>query len=171
MKLNALLLSLCFCLGNAAYAQNPAPAPRQGSRIATPAPPPAAPPAVVDPSAGGQLVNIRLDLSVLDQVGTAPPAPKTLTVLLADRQLSQVRSIFDDRTLNVDARPTIIDGHIRVSLTIDTTKVASPNAFVGPGRQSITCILESGKSLVVLESADPATNRKMTIEVKATILK
>jgi hypothetical protein len=32
-------------------------------------------------------------------------------------------------------------------------------------------ILQNGKPLVVSQAADPTTDRKMTVEVKATILK
>jgi hypothetical protein len=37
--------------------------------------------------------------------------------------------------------------------------------------QKITMMLENGKPLVVFENAGPTSKRKLTIEVKATILK
>ena len=37
--------------------------------------------------------------------------------------------------------------------------------------QSLTVIVESGKPLVVVENSDPANNRKLSVEVKATIIK
>src|SRR4051812_7515713 len=41
--------------------------------------------AAADPSAGGQVINIRLEVSVSDQAGPQPAQPKLLTLLLADR--------------------------------------------------------------------------------------
>jgi hypothetical protein len=38
-------------------------------------------------------------------------------------------------------------------------------------RESLSLILEDGKSLVVAQSAEPNTDRTVMLEVKATILK
>jgi hypothetical protein len=120
-------------------------------------------------------VNIRLDLSITDQQGTTPSAPKTVTLLLADRSLNQIRSSFEDRSLNVDARPTIVDGRIRLYMSIQSEPRRTPdnsNPMQWRQNQNITVIVENGKPLVVMESIDPASNnRKTSIEVKATILK
>jgi hypothetical protein len=194
------VLSLVVCLtvfsGSGFAQQQPRPGPRPETPAAPAAPqapsrpgvpgapaapgapavPPAPPaPPVVDPSAGGQPVNIRLDLSITDQQGTTPSAPKTVTLLLADRSLNQIRSSFEDRSLDVDARPTIVDGRIRLYMSIQSEPRRTPdNSNPAQWRQNqrITVIVESGKPLVVMESVDPASNnRKTTIEVKATILK
>jgi hypothetical protein len=37
--------------------------------------------------------------------------------------------------------------------------------------ESLTVILEDGKPLVVSQSADPGSDRKVRVEIKATILK
>jgi hypothetical protein len=37
--------------------------------------------------------------------------------------------------------------------------------------QSLTVILQSGKPLIVSQAADPVSDRKVVVEVKATILK
>jgi uncharacterized protein YlzI (FlbEa/FlbD family) len=37
--------------------------------------------------------------------------------------------------------------------------------------QSLTVLLENGKSLLVTQSADPVSDRKVTVEVKATIVR
>lgn len=37
--------------------------------------------------------------------------------------------------------------------------------------QALTVLVENGKPLVAVENSDAANNRKLTIEVKATILK
>ena len=38
-------------------------------------------------------------------------------------------------------------------------------------RDAVTMILESGKALIVAQSADPVSDRQVTVEVKATILR
>jgi len=171
MKFRIATVLICFIAVQSAslFAQAPAPvAPRQPSRAAaqparpsaptppsTPTPPtPPAPPRV-DPSEGGQLANVRVELSVIEQMGTEPATPKTMTLLLADRQLSQVRSSFDERnTLNVDARPTIVDGHIRLTLSVEVVpRGAAPgNPFGSGGRHALTMLLDSGKAVTVFES-------------------
>jgi hypothetical protein len=154
------------------------PSPRAPSKPAAPSParppaPPAAPERRPDPSDGGQAVNIRLDISITDQTGPGPTAvqPKTLTLLLADRSLSQVRSSFEDRTIKVDARPTIVDGRIRVSLTMESQRSTANGPSILAWNQAFTVLVENAKPLVVVENSDLATNRKLTIEVKATVLK
>jgi hypothetical protein len=135
---------------------------------------PAAPP-YVDDSAGGQPVNIRVEVAITDQVGGTTSPAKTMTLLLADRSRNQVRSGFDDRTLNIDARPIIVDSRVRLSINIQSeplSKTPDPFAFMSLRQtQNITMMLENGKPLVVFENADPTSKRKLTIEVKATILK
>jgi len=200
MKGIATLLVGLVVMGGAVAAQQPQPAPAAPPAVPrAPAPPAAprtpaptqaappvqvAPPPYVDSSAGGQIVNIRLDVSISDQAGAAPLQPKMLTLLLADRNSSQVRTNFEDRYISMDARPTIVDGKIKLNLTISSD---NPRAIVaataGPPQaaqyggntlvwnQSLTAIVESGKPLVVFENSDPSHNRKLSVEVKATILK
>jgi len=177
----ASMLQTLPSLGQTPPPQAPA-APRQPSRAAappaTPAPPnpPAAP--AIDPEAGGQPVNIRLDVSVIDQSAAGPAQPKTLTVLLADRALGRTRSTYDDRTIDVDARAVLVGSRIRVTLTIASNRVVIPGAppstpadYNSNWRNSFTLLLDSGKSEIALESSDAAKNRKTSVEVKATILK
>ena len=96
-------------------------------------------------------------------------------MLLADRSFNQLRSSFEDRTLNIDARPTIVDGRVRLMLNIQSEPLMrNPDPFAVLSQrqnQSLTTILENGKALVVMESTDRASKRKVTVEVKATILK
>jgi hypothetical protein len=37
--------------------------------------------------------------------------------------------------------------------------------------QSLTVVLQSGKPLMISQAADPVSDRKVNVEVKATILK
>jgi hypothetical protein len=191
MTRHILPLAACLAvLGGSPLAQQqppaaprPAAAPRaQAPRVpsapgapgapAVQAAPPASP--AVDLSAGGQPVNIRVDVAITDQLGETTSPPKTMTLLLADRSSNQVRSRFDDRTLNIDARPVIVDGRVRLSINIQSEPLSRPNDPPLSNMrqtQNITMMLENGKPLVVFENADPSSKRKLTIEVKATILK
>ena len=192
-----LLVGMIVLCSVGAVAQQPANPPRPPAPARGPAPPrpaapasPVAPAAVVPPtdtSAGGQVVNIRLDVSISDQAGSAPVKPKVLTLLLADRNSSQLRTNFDDRYISMDARPTIVDGKIKLTMTMSSDQPRQGGPFipvapqpVPPGQtggntmiwnQSLTVIVESGKPLVVVENSDPANNRKLSVEVKATIIK
>jgi hypothetical protein len=127
-----------------------------------------------DPEEGGQPINIRLDVSVIDQTAQGPAQPKSLMVMLVDRAMGRTRAAFADRSIAVDARPTLVDGRIRVLITIQ-----SEQAHPAPGpqdstlywRNAFSLLLENGKPMVALETSDAVTKRKMSIEVKATIQK
>jgi hypothetical protein len=135
----------------------------------------ARPPA--DPFAGAQPVNIRLDVSIVDQSATSASQPKTLMLMLADRSSNSVRAPFEDRAVNIDAKPTIVDGRIRLSLTVVVNLRKVPDNSTGntgswSQTQMMTTMLDSGKPMVLMETTDPAfNNRKMTVEVKATVVK
>lgn len=143
--------------------------PQQTPATTPPAPPP------VDPEQGGQLINIRLDVTVTDQEAQGAPQPKSLMVILADRAMGRTRAAFEDRSIAIDARPTIADGRIRVNLTLQS----EASRFTPPTqrdatlnwRNSFSLLLENGKPMLALETLDAVTKRKMSIEVKATIQK
>jgi len=129
----------------------------------------------------GQPVNVRVELTIRDQRGSAPPESKTVAIVTADRTAGRVRTGGNVRTekfgvqdvrLNVDARPQILrDGQIRLFLTFEyrpaDTEVSPSNNI----SEMLECVLASGQSLGVTKSADPNSDRSVTVEVKATILK
>ena len=64
--------------------------------------------------------------------------------------------------LNVDARPQILpSGNIRVMLSLEYPSIS----------QQITVIVDPGKPLVVSQTADPLSDRKVTVEMRASIVK
>ena len=79
--------------------------------------------------------------------------------------------------LNLDANPTILaNGKIRLNCSIQyNAALAAPNdrdPRVGTDiKQNLVLILESGKSLVVSQATDPISDRRVTVEVTATILR
>jgi hypothetical protein len=128
--------------------------------------------------------NIRIDLAISDQRGTTAPVTKIVTMTMMDSGAGRIRTGGDVRTplgfrpvtLNVDAQPRIHkDGKIRVDLTIEYRPTAAESdteqSTTPTINESISVLLEDGKSLLISQSADPATDRKVKVEVKASILR
>jgi len=132
----------------------------------------------------GQLLNIRLDLTITDQRTNNSPATKTVTLLLSDRNSGRIRTSGDVKVgntfrrinLNVDAMPEVLrDGRIRVGCTVEYV------AQLGQGNQdenqpstvfeTFNVILPDGRQTIVTQSADPASDRKVQVELKATVVK
>ncbi len=167
-------IALFICLLSVTISAQQAPVP---SKAPLPPKAPAAPtaPAPPQPDESGQTINIRLDVSVIDETVQGAARPKSLMVMLVDRALGQTRAAFQDRTIAVDARPTMVDGRIRVNLTIQSDHFREnsevPRDPTLSWRNSFSLLLENAKPMVALETMDAATQRKMSIEVKATIQK
>ncbi len=156
---------------------NPAPSPAQ-------APPEAAQPAGVP----RQAVNVKLDLTITDQAGAGEPSKKVITLIVADGLNGFIRSkgsvwITERKgvsvTINVDARPVVLsDGKVRVDLGLEyqptPPELSSPTTVTSDAtnlNQRIGVILHEGKPLVVSQAVDPASDRRISVELKATILK
>lgn len=84
----------------------------------------------------------------------------------------------EELPLNIDVRADVIDAtRVRVKLVVNYRTVTESTTLDGqPARTSVvisdvTTVLESGKPTIVSQSADAATDRKVTVEVKATIQK
>jgi hypothetical protein len=90
--------------------------------------------------------------------------------------------------LNMDAKALLRDdGRIRVSLTLEyrgapseaeTSPGPAPGTVITTGgavdqgiKQTVTVVLESGTPLIVAQSADAVGDRRVALEVKATVLK
>jgi hypothetical protein len=156
-------------------------------------PPPPPPPAVAATLANArrnfQAVNVQIEFTITDQREGAPPVKRTISVIAADGYMGQIRAQSDlwsrgSVPLNVDATPEVLsnDGRIRLGFNLQYDWVAPPSATRetegGVGtiaktsiRDSVSLILENGKSIIAAQSADPIDARKVTVEVKATILK
>jgi hypothetical protein len=137
-------------------------------------------------------VNIRIDVSITDQTGNNPPAKKLVSIIAGDRQSTNIRSSasvtvknisgsFNLRnvTINVDARPAILlKEPTKLLLTFGLEympKAGATTEEIEPGMATLSerlgLVLESGKPLVISQAADPTSDRKITVEVTATILK
>lgn len=82
-------------------------------------------------------------------------------------------------TINVDAHPAIVQKEPN-KLLLELGLQYQPKSGGGqedlePGmaslNESMSLILESGKRMIVSQAADPTSDRKITVEVTATILK
>ena len=78
--------------------------------------------------------------------------------------------------LNVDARPMVsVDGPIQLELTLAYYPPGNQNSLPSQKptglNQSLTVVLQSGKPLVISQAADPVSDRKIVVEVRATVLK
>jgi hypothetical protein len=129
----------------------------------------------------GQLINIKLDLTISDQRGASAPTIKTVTMVLADRGNGRIRTQGEVRaagsnrsypTLNVDAQPEVTrDNRVKVNVILEYKSASSDAEESATISESMTVILDDGKPLVVSQSADPYSDRKVKIELKATFLK
>mgnify|MGYP000268177857 CR=1 FL=1 len=134
------------------------------------------------------MTNVQIELTLTDQTGNAPAEKKTVSMIVASSSLGKVRTAGTIRPqadapypvmLNVDARPYLnADGSVNLELTIEyyplkdagTEKEGVKQRPSGIN-QSQTVVLQNGKPLAISQAADPITDRKVIVEVKATVLK
>ncbi len=173
------------------------PQPPGGSGIGGPPPAPQAPPAAAAPPAppsprveSAPTQSVRIEVTITDSLSAGAPTKKTVTMLVADNRNGRIRTTnfvrFSDVagstpsqttpvTLNVDARPTLrTDARILVDLTIEYMPEAPANSGgLRPSSitESLSALVPDGKSTLISQSADPVTDRKVTIEVTATVVK
>jgi hypothetical protein len=132
--------------------------------------------------------NVRVELTISDQRGAGPSEKKQVSMIVSEMAWGKIRTHATTRppsptagpnmdvALNVDARPFITTGgQIQLELVVNYNPLDETNkvALVRPTElnQSMTVVLQSGKPLVVAQAADPMVDRKMIVEVVATILK
>jgi hypothetical protein len=181
MRKTVVLFALVLSFVTLARAQGPAPPvaparPTQPPRPTQPVPPvaPAPPPAIPDvppPPPVESTQNIELTLTISDSSDAA--AKKTVTMLLADNRNGRIRS-SGGGNLNVDARADIRkDSRVQLSLTLQYLPrlPENPSDRVNNLDESLNVLLISGKPTVISQSADPTTDRKVTVEVTATLAK
>jgi hypothetical protein len=137
--------------------------------------------------------NVRVEITITDQAGSNTPVKKTLSVIAHDRYEGSIRSKvtvvvpgrpvgekqsigYEELPLNVDIRAEVMDnGLIRTRLILNYETV-NPGTELGTASRSIVTanqmvMLENGKPMIVSQSADAATDRKVTVELKATVLR
>lgn len=151
------------------------PSAQQEGKVAVPPVRPPEPPA--------QPTNIKIDVVISDQSGGRDPLRKSVSMIVADRQNNSIRSQGTARGsghINLDARPVINvkDGKILISFGLDYQPAQPRNTGTEPAEpgfssltQRLALNVESGKAVVVSQAADPTSDRRVTVEITATILK
>jgi hypothetical protein len=186
----AILLSVVAMSASAYAQQTKATPPKPEAKTEATAPKPAPEPPALP-------VNIKIEVSITDQTGANPAAKKVVTMIASDRQSTNVRSSasvpvrnprmgggpetynYRNVTINVDARPMIVakePNKVSVNFGLEyLPKTGNSQEEMEPGMTSwserLSLILESGKPMVVSQAADPTSDRKITVEVTATILR
>jgi hypothetical protein len=165
----------------------PIPKPGRGQ----PTPPPVAVPVPPRPEMSaeasrkirGKDVNVHIEITISDQSGAGASDKKVVSLLAADQTMGRVRANahaqqanvgFVGTELNVDARPILIDNdRILLELTLEYSPLRPSPVTQQPTNlnESISVILINGKPLTISQAADPVSDRRMTVEVKATVLK
>lgn len=141
------------------------------------------------PSALRTRANVKVELTISDQTGTGPIEKKVVSLIAAEESWGKIRTQAAARPsdltagpvmpvgLNVDARPFLTSsGAIQLELTVgynplDATAKDGKQLRPTELNQSMTVVLHSGKPLVISQAADPIADRKMIVEVVATVLK
>lgn len=127
-----------------------------------------------------QPVNIKLDLTITDQVGTDDPVKKVLAMIVADGHSGTIRNtgtVKDQGRVQIraEARPKVLpSGQIRLMLALEYVPIAAGTDRPVQGsalHEQISTIIEPGKPVIVTQSADPASERRILVEVKATLVK
>ena len=136
----------------------------------------------------GQFINLRLEFTITDQIGTATPVKKTVIVSVAEGEPGRIRTnadvyrkagnsgSFTNVPLSIDATPEVEGAKIRLKASLEYQLLSDAASADVPGgkttiTQQVTSILGDGVSTILCQSADPLTDRKVTLEVKATIVK
>ena len=144
--------------------------------------------------------NVKLDLTITDTY-TGTPVKKTVSLLILNGSNGMIRTSNrlasgSNVGLNIDAAAMIHQGgFITVRVTFEYTPAQkpaptpatreqvdalrtqlaeqglSPTSQPAELHESISVILQDGKPLLVSQSADPTTDRKVTVELMATVLK
>ena len=173
----------------------------QAERELPPPPPPAPPP----PSEKRPLPtrNVKVDVTITEQSGTAAPVKKVVSLVVADGRSSGVRSManvplatgpYRELPLHVDASVNVTpEQRVLLELRFNYTSVSVMTPIAGEGmpapttpaqqdmrapkpgfssiNDSLTLLLTPGNPVVAARSADAASDRTVTVEVKAEILR
>ncbi|PYQ04248.1 MAG: hypothetical protein DMF82_11245 [Acidobacteria bacterium] len=136
------------------------------------------------PPRPGQLANVRIDVKVTDERPGQPPVTKLVSLTVADRRDGFIRSAPQIQLpgfnagplpLNVDASPAIEGARIRLGLGLEYFSVEPASEAKQYNRTEIRerlqLVLEDAKPMRVAQSADAMSERRVSVEVTATILR
>ena len=149
-----MMIVLALCVGATAHAQ----------QEAQPTPP--------QPAQRNDDINVRYEIRILEEGGPAPSTTKTVSMTATLLEVSAVRAQGSRNELNVVVTPTrLLDERVRTKIGIEYTPQSGQGAGLLNLRQTVNVWLESGTPMVVSQAADPLSDRRLTVEVTATVLK
>jgi hypothetical protein len=161
-----------------AAAPTPPPAPAVAAPVAQPAP--VAPFVVASARQGAPPPrNIRFDISITE-TGGARPGTKTVSLTVNDSGGNgSVRNVVkapgdSSVSLNVDVRQVqgFEGGSVRASINVEyqpyTPDASAPSTGVVASASSM---FQDGRRTQILQTSDPLSDRRITIEVMTTVLK
>lgn len=134
----------------------------------------------------GQPINVLVEVTITEERPGAPAAAKTVKMTVADGREGRIRSFAETspqspgqprrvHPLEIDGTPRILDsGKIRLSISLNHSMVEPPSSgaeYQISLRDALSVIMDNGKPLVVAQSADPVSDLKVSVEVKATVMK
>jgi hypothetical protein len=127
------------------------------------------------------LLNIQVDVAVTEEGAGEPSTRKEVSVTVGHGRNGSVRSgasavpkidekfPFHDSRLRVDVQPSIVaNGKIQ---TVVTMSYLSFPHFTREGEQKFEVLLEDGKLLTVSRTSSAISERRLRVDVTATILK
>lgn len=139
-----------------------------------------APPAQADQARPTDPINIRYEIRLVEDGGGRKPSTKVVTMIGTLNEVSIVRGSGgpgERNPLFVDITPTILrDSKVRTKIGIEFRPEPPPpvnniaaNPFIV--RQTVHAWLDSGKPMNISQSVDPTTDRRITVDVTATIVR
>jgi hypothetical protein len=138
------------------------------------------------------LANVRVDIKLTDRRGGGEPITKLVSMTIADRRNGMIRATADARLpgtkaelpinafntravpLNIDVAPMIEGDKVRLHVSLDYNSDNPADAAGYPPlslRQSIDVVADNGRPMVVADAADPVTDRRVQVEITATIVR
>ncbi len=128
-----------------------------------------------------QAANIQLAIVLSDKVDGKTVAEEPIRILLADRQLGRLRrhlpanASFANKNFELDVTPEILGSRVRVSMTVNYSagSVDEPHDQIHTTQfvETVTAFLDPGKPTTIVEIAGDTANRRVSLQVTATILK
>jgi hypothetical protein len=154
-------------------------APPAGQQTPRPVGTPSAPSVPLATTQSTSWQNVRLDVTISDSLNVDSLTKKTVSMLILDGRNGQVRSTSEGGLINIDANPQVRpDGRIYLRLTVEYRPELSAQQAQAAGtsrvaqfNESLALVVADGKPIVASQSADPRSDRKVTLEVTATVLK
>ena len=126
-----------------------------------------------------QAANIQLAVVLTDKIDGKTVKEEPIHLLLADRMLGRLRRRLPsnvDRAFELDVTPEIVGSRVKISMTVNYNAASSDEtprdqAHTTNFVETVSTFLDVGKPTNVVELAGDTANRRVTLQVTATILK